>query len=40
MRRGVFGVRIDLDDEPILKQKCNKISEIKKTIRQLEAKFK
>lgn len=40
MRRGVFDLKIGFNNEPIIKKKCNKIEEIKKVVKGLEAKFK
>lgn len=40
MSKGIFGVKIDFEGETIIKQRYDKIEEIKKTVDQLEAKFR
>jgi len=40
MNKGKFGVKIDYDNENIIKQKYEKISDIKKLVHKLEMKFK
>lgn len=40
MRRACFGVKIDYDNENVVKSKANKIEDIEKLVHKLKLKFK